>query len=286
MRIVGYVSQYQGDKELKVISYKILKDEPYIYAPKKVDTKTAMDYEALGGSLLETEGKVTRVAIGADGAIEEFWLMDDTGVEAAIFIDGYIKSATTGKNELASFVKEGATVSAVGVLYKHPEGASDVSVPVFRVRNCDDITLVSAAPEVKPQPSQPSFVERVVSGIVNTVRNIVNAIHESPVAQAIRNLFGFKILKLTVDSLLYNLVLNSPALVKSIRVIYFFILNPNVLLGSNPISMLGADRTSLESKMPLLFSLLSLTSISPSSDILYPSESFALSSVAYLRVKS
>jgi hypothetical protein len=123
--------------------------------------------------------------------------MDESGEEAAIFIDGYINSATTGKNQLAQYVKVGKEISATGILYKHPEGASDVSVPVFRVRNCDEITYADgtipelADPEPAPQPSQPSFVERVVSGIVNTVRNIVNAIHESPVAQAIRNLFGF-----------------------------------------------------------------------------------------------
>ncbi|MBQ8489600.1 MAG: CehA/McbA family metallohydrolase [Pseudobutyrivibrio sp.] len=200
MRIVGYVSQYQGDKELKVISYKILKDEPYIYAPKKVDTKTAMDYEALGGSLLETEGKVTRVAIGADGAIEEFWLMDDTGVEAAIFIDGYIKSATTGKNELADFVKVGATVSAVGVLYKHPEGDSDVSVPVFRVRNCDDIKLVGSAPSVTPggnggnsgnsgSSSNPiaAVIRNINTAVDKAVDAIIAPIADTPVGRAVRN---------------------------------------------------------------------------------------------------
>ena len=197
MRIVGYVSQYQGDKELKIISYKILKDDPYIWAPKKVDTKTAMDYDKLGGSLLETEGKVTRVALGADGAIEEFWLKDDTGVEAAIFIDGYIKSATTGKNELVDFVKVGATVSAAGVLYKHPEGDSDVSVPVFRVRNCDDIKLVKESePEIKPQPQpepekKPEIVEKiekvVKEVIVPVVKQVAKAIAENPVVKEIYN---------------------------------------------------------------------------------------------------
>jgi hypothetical protein len=198
MRITGFVAQYQGDIELKVLSAKILDDEPYVWAPKVVSTKDAMNYDELGGSLLKTTGKVTRVAFNDKGnRIEEFWLMDESGEEAAIFIDGYINSATTGKNQLAQYVKVGKEISATGILYKHPEGASDVSVPVFRVRNCDEITYADgtipelADPEPAPQPSQPSFVERVVSGIVNTVRNIVNAIHESPVAQAIRNLFGF-----------------------------------------------------------------------------------------------
>ncbi len=196
MRIVGYVSQYQGDKELKVISYKILNDEPHIWEPKKVDTKTAMDYDKLGGSLLETEGKVTRVAIGADGAIEEFWLKDKSGVEAAIFIDGYIKSATTGKNTLNDFVKVGATVSAIGVLYKHPEGASDVSVPVFRVRNCDDIKLIKAAPSVTPGGnggnggnSNPiaNIINNINKAIDKAVDAIIAPIENTPVGRVVRN---------------------------------------------------------------------------------------------------
>ena len=142
MRVVGYVSQYQGDKELKVISAKVLDEEPYVWAPRKVSTMRAMDYDLLGGSLLRTYGKVTRVAYGSDGkTIEEFWLLDAKGVEAAVFVDGYITSATTGKNELADFVKVGACVYATGILYMHPEGDSETSVPVLRVRNCDDIVL-------------------------------------------------------------------------------------------------------------------------------------------------
>jgi hypothetical protein len=208
MRIVGYVSQYQGDKELKVISSKILDAEPHVYAPKEVDTKTAMDYDALGGSLLKTTGKVTRVAYGSDGkTVEEFWLKDSTGVEAAIFIDGYINSATTGKNEIASFVKEGATVSAAGVLYMHPEGDSEESVPVFRVRNCDDIVLVKEPePEVKPDPVKETIkqVGKVVKNVVETVEKtvkkvaaknpVVKKIVENPVvkqvAKAIKSFLG------------------------------------------------------------------------------------------------
>ena len=141
MRIVGFLAQYQGDIELKVLSAKVLDDAPYVWQPKVVDTKTAMDYDKLGGQLLQTTGKVTKVDYNSDGTVAEFWLKDSTGKEAAIFIDGYIKSGTTGKNTLSDFVKKGANVTAAGVLYKHPEGKSDVSVPVFRVRNCDDIYL-------------------------------------------------------------------------------------------------------------------------------------------------
>ncbi len=209
MRIVGYVAQYQGDLELKVISSQILDDDPYVWAPQEVDTATAMDYDALGGSLLKTTGKVTRVTYGSDGAtVEEFWLMDNTGVEAAIFIDGYINSGTTGENNVGDFVKVGATVSAIGVLYMHPEGDSDVSVPVFRVRDCDDISLIDAATVDNNSDSSAgssssssssaisnavsNAVSSVVSAVQNAVQSIVdtvtNAIEQSPVAQIVNRI--------------------------------------------------------------------------------------------------
>ena len=145
MRIVGFLAQYQGDLELKVLSAKELKADPKVWEPKAVDTKTAMDYDKLGGQLLKTTGDVTRVEYNADGTVAEFWLKDSSGAEAAIFIDGYIRSGSTGKNTVGDFVKKGAKVTAAGVLYKHPEGKSDVSVPVLRVRNCDDIVLAGKA---------------------------------------------------------------------------------------------------------------------------------------------
>lgn len=141
IRIVGYVDQYQGDKELQITSYEILDDKNLkTIKPTKRTTKEATNYDAFGGSFTQVTGKVTRVQV-ENGVVSEFWVKDSSGVEAAVFIDGYIYSGTTGKNELATFVKEGVNVTAAGFLYLHPEGASDVSVPVLRVPDCDGIVL-------------------------------------------------------------------------------------------------------------------------------------------------
>ncbi|MCR4758108.1 MAG: CehA/McbA family metallohydrolase, partial [Butyrivibrio sp.] len=51
VRVVGYLAQYQGDIELKIMSCKILDDEPKVIEPKTVSTKEAMDYKKLGGQL-------------------------------------------------------------------------------------------------------------------------------------------------------------------------------------------------------------------------------------------
>ncbi|MCD8354442.1 MAG: fibronectin type III domain-containing protein, partial [Clostridiales bacterium] len=62
-----------------------------------------------------------------------------------------ILSGTTGENTLAETVTTGATVSAVGVLYMHPETLATDSdtfgeeVAVLRVRDCDEIVVTAAA---------------------------------------------------------------------------------------------------------------------------------------------
>lgn len=155
IRVVGYVDAYQGDKELQVVSYEILDDKNLTtIKPTHMSVVDAMDYDKNGGKLIEVTGKVSAVEKDGD-AVSEFWLTDDNGNEAAIFIDGYITSGTTGKNTLASIVEKGKTVTAVGFLYKHPEGDSDVSVPVLRVRDCDEIT--AGKPESSTE--QPSTEE-------------------------------------------------------------------------------------------------------------------------------
>lgn len=140
IRVVGYVDAYQGDKELQLVSYEILDDKNLAeIKPTQMSVVDSMDYDKNGGKLIQVTGTVSAVEKDGD-AVSEFWLTDGKGNQSAIFIDGYITSGTTGKNTLASIVEKGKTVTAVGFLYKHPEGDSDVSVPVLRVRDCDEIT--------------------------------------------------------------------------------------------------------------------------------------------------
>ena len=145
IRITGYVDQYQGDTEIQLMSYQILKDAPKkVIEPTLMSAKDSMNYDDFGGMLIKTVGTATNVTYTEDGkGVSQFYIKDKNGNLANIFIDGYILSGTTGKNELANVVKEGQLVSAVGLLYKHPEGSSDVSVPCLRVRNCDEIVSVT-----------------------------------------------------------------------------------------------------------------------------------------------
>lgn len=140
IRITGYVDEYQGDKEIQIIKSEIIPNDTHVYKPEKLSAKDAMNYGENGGKLVQISGKVTDVVYSADGkGVSQFWIDDGSGEKGNVFIDGYITSGTTGKNELASFVKKGATVSATGLVYAHPEGESDIPVTCLRVRNCDEI---------------------------------------------------------------------------------------------------------------------------------------------------
>lgn len=145
IRVVGFVDEYQGDKELQIIKTEILDAENLnVIEPKLVSAKDAMDYEKNGGSLLKVKGVVTEVTMNG-GIVSQFRVKDKAGDIATIFIDGYILSAETGKNNLADFVKVGAEIESVGLLYLHPEGTETESVPCLRVRNCDEIVLLKGS---------------------------------------------------------------------------------------------------------------------------------------------
>lgn len=141
VRILGYTDAYQDDREIQIITLEVLDAPAQKQAPKVLTTAQAMDYDTYGGQLLSTSGVVSEI-VQANGVVSQFKLTDSSGKAATIFIDGYITNAK-GENTIASWLRAGQTVSAVGLLYKHPEGSSDVSVPVFRVRNCDEIQLIS-----------------------------------------------------------------------------------------------------------------------------------------------
>ncbi len=145
IHITGYIDEYQGDREIQILSYEILSGEaPVVYEPEDMSAADAMDYENNGGKLIRVTGEVLEVDYTEDQkGVSQYRVRDENGDIATVFIDGYILSATTGTNALASVVQVGSTVSSVGLLYLHPEGSSEESVPCLRVRNCDEIVLIS-----------------------------------------------------------------------------------------------------------------------------------------------
>ncbi len=189
IEITGYIDSYQGDLELKVMNYKILDDQNLMpVAPTKLACKDAADYENYGGLLIQVEGTVKKDSLyyNSDGTLAQFVVTDETG-DTTIFIDGYILSGTTGKNTLADQIKEGYTVSAVGVQYVHPElfdkKMENAEVSVLRVRNCDEI-VVTGKPAVETKPATNNPVVNVINNITNAVGNFIGKIGD-----AIRDIF-------------------------------------------------------------------------------------------------
>ena len=143
LEAVGQKTFQDGNVVLKIIDYDKKLDEPlYNYTPKTTPNKTAMDYEANGGRLMQGEGRVTDVTYSVGGkGVSRITLKDGNGDLAEILIENGIVSGADGKNNLASQVKRGRTVRAIGILHLDSDGT-----PVLRVRNCDEVVYVPPVP--------------------------------------------------------------------------------------------------------------------------------------------
>lgn len=139
---VGQKEIRDGNVVLKIIDYEVLGKPLYNYTPETTPNKTAMDYEANGGRLMQVEGKVTDVTPTNRGkGVSRITLKDGNGDFAEILIEKGIVSGADGENDLASQVKEGRTVRAIGILH-----LDSVGRPVLRVRNCDEVVYVPPVP--------------------------------------------------------------------------------------------------------------------------------------------
>lgn len=143
IEVVGRKEIRGGNVVLKIIDYDKKLDEPlYNYTPKTTPNKTAMDYEANGGRLMQVEGKVTKVTYTDDRkVVSRITLRDGNGDLAEILIEDNIVSGADWVNDLASRVKKGRTVRAIGILHLESDGT-----PVLRVRNCDEVVYVPPVP--------------------------------------------------------------------------------------------------------------------------------------------
>ena len=140
---VGQKKISGGNVVLKIIDYDKKLDEPlYNYTPETTPNEDAMDYEANGGRLMQVEGKVTDVTPTNRGkGVARITLKDGNGDLAEILIEDDIVSGADGENDLASRVKKGRTVRAIGILHLDGNGT-----PVLRVRNCDEVVYVPPVP--------------------------------------------------------------------------------------------------------------------------------------------
>lgn len=148
MEITGTLQEKGGNRILELTDYVPLEDkDPQRYLPQIVTGEAAMDYEINGGELMEVEGKVVSLSPTADKkGISRFTVQTGWGGLVTVMIEEEIRSGAHGVNELASKVKWGRNVHAIGLLHVDEYGKS-----VLRMRNCDEVVYVPA----RSDPSNP-----------------------------------------------------------------------------------------------------------------------------------
>ena len=142
LEAVGQKTIQDGNVMLKIIDCEVLTERLYNYTPETTANEEAMDYDTNGGRLMQVEGRVTDVTYSVGGkGVSRITLKDGNGDLAEILIENGIVSGADGENDLASQVKEGRTVRAIGILHLDGDGT-----PVLRVRNCDEVVYVPPVP--------------------------------------------------------------------------------------------------------------------------------------------
>lgn len=142
LEAVGQKTIQDGNVMLKIIDCEVLTERLYNYTPETTANEEAMDYDTNGGRLMQVEGRVTDVTYSVGGkGVSRITLKDGNGDLAEILIEDNIVSGATEKNDLASQVKKGRTVRAIGLLHLDSDGT-----PVLRVRNCDEVVYVPPVP--------------------------------------------------------------------------------------------------------------------------------------------
>ena len=142
LEAVGQKTIQDGNVMLKIIDCEVLTERLYNYTPETTANEEAMDYDTNGGRLMQVEGRVTDVTYSVCGkGVSRITLKDGNGDLAEILIEDNIVSGADGKNNLASQVKKGRTVRAIGILHLDSDGT-----PVLRVRNCDEVVYVPPVP--------------------------------------------------------------------------------------------------------------------------------------------
>lgn len=135
VKVTGYLDEYLGDKELRVITAEVTDTNKAPLTPAQVTTKEAMDYAVNGGKLVKVQGTVTDVVLKND-VVETISVKDESGAAARVFVDGYIKYSDENSKALEGIVKVGNVISAVGLVSYDTEGER------IRVRDRSEILLV------------------------------------------------------------------------------------------------------------------------------------------------
>ena len=177
VRVTGSWDQYQGDTELRCIRIERIDAAVNPIQPAELTIDQAGDYAANGGRLAKVSGTVQSVTKEGE-AISAVTLTDGTS-DFRLLFNNYIGYSDESSPDITTFVEEGAEISAVGVIYRDPEGVC------LRVRDLSEVERVEdepsepenpAVPEdpdvpVNPNPSYAITVEQPDHGTVTVTPN-------------------------------------------------------------------------------------------------------------------
>lgn len=148
VRVTGSWDQYQGDTELRCISIELIDSNVNPIEPAELGISDASNYEENGGLLSKVSGTVKSVVKEGE-AISSVILTDGTN-DFRLLFNNYIGYSDESSADITTFVKEGAEISAVGVIYMDPEGVC------LRIRDLSEVELVTVdKPEEPDEPDWP-----------------------------------------------------------------------------------------------------------------------------------
>ena len=143
MEIIGILTREGGNPVLELTDYTFLTDPFYRYAPRTMSIKTAMNYDVHGDEVIQLEGTVLSAEQTADGeGISRFVMQDIRGDQGVVVIEPWIRSGSSGVNDLTKQVQVGQVVRVIGLCHRTAQGET-----VLQVRNCDEVVLVPPEPD-------------------------------------------------------------------------------------------------------------------------------------------
>ena len=153
VQVSGSWDQYQGDVELRVIDIQLVDSAINPVTAKELTLAQANDYAANGGLLASVSGTVKSVE-QVSGVVSEV-ILTDGQTDFRLLFNNYIGYSDETSPALESFVREGAQISAAGIVYYDPDGAC------LRIRDRSEVTLLNGEepedPSTDPseEPEQP-----------------------------------------------------------------------------------------------------------------------------------
>lgn len=136
IEVTGYAGTKNGNRILKLSSWKVLEGNLYQYPPLEGNWDSILDTVSNGGRLIQVEGICREIYCREDDTLAGCLLEDTHGNTAVIQIEDHI-GGSDGNNDLHRTIRSYRTVRAIGLLH-----IDDYGNTVIRVRNCDEVVWV------------------------------------------------------------------------------------------------------------------------------------------------